>query len=389
MISRRHMLAQLPGIMAIPALQGATPQATPVPEGTPAASPAATPVALATLATVQQLFDGLRPQVESGEMPGLVVYAETAEGTFHEAAGVADLQTGAPLDANSPFQVGSNTKMLTAVIVLQLHEEGLLKVDDPLAKHLPDVAAGFDSGSDITIRMLLQHTSGIYDYVEDVAAHIFIDHLKNASDAAMTQAWTAQEIVNYTTTYRRSNSYFPPGVSGQWHYTNTGYVILGLVIEQVTGRSYADVLQQRVLDRLGMQNSSLIAGDWTSDVHGYLQPPFSFDTTAWNLSQAWSAGALAATPQDMATFLRALLAGELFADAATLPLMQTIATPPESLAQYGMGLMRFGEQTWGHGGQTLGFQSHVLYNLATDLLAVVWTNTATPSSSFSFVPYSI
>lgn len=380
-ITRRSLLG---ASLAVP-VAGALNRQVAAQEATPEGSPTASGYSADLLAVVDALMSG----PESGEMPGVVVYIDGPQGQIFEAAGVADIENDVPMDKEAQFQIGSNTKMMTSSMVLQLQEEGLLNVDDLLIDYLPDVAASFPSGETITIRMLLNHTSGLYDVVEDMVSAIFVSWQQAGSTEALTQQWSSEDPVRYAETYRSSAAYFPPGTEDQWQYTNTGYFILGLLIESLTGKSYEENIQERIFDPLAMASTYYSDSVWDSPTQGYFQAPFvDFNTSSWNLSQGGSAGAVVSVPEDMAVFMRALLGGDLFEDPATLALMQETVLAPAQLARYGLGLIDFGTGFWGHGGETLGFQSKVLYNADTDVVAIAWTNTAFPTSeNFTFLQF--
>ena len=183
-----------------------------------------------------QLDQGLVSLVQVGARPGpgasmLII---TPEGRYFKSTGVADVTTCAPLAADSPFQIGSNTKMMTSAILFQLQEEGVLSTADPLSKWLPDLAAQLPYGDQITIDMLLTHTSGLHDYF-DVPTEDGLTIEDGAKDKAMlTRGFTPEELVTLVAGSGLSN--FEPGAEGQWDYSNTGYMLLGLIIEQATGK---------------------------------------------------------------------------------------------------------------------------------------------------------
>ena len=350
----------------------------------------ATPVPSNVSAETREYVDVILSDAEQGFMPGVVVFIDGPNQQMWESAGVGNLETNEPIDPTADFQIGSNTKMMTAAMVMQLQEEGLVDVDGLLVDYLPEVAGQFPGGDFITIRMLLNHTSGLYDVVEDMAASIFVDWHLNQSTDALTQAWTMDQAVAYSGMYRGGNAYFGPGDEDQWHYTNTGYFILGLLIEEVTGLSYSENIQTRIFEPLGMDASYYSDGVWQDPTRGYYQYPFDFDTSDWNLTQGAAAGAVVSSLEDMAVFMRTLFKGELFTDPATLAMMQETVAAPALLAYYGLGIIDFGGNVWGHGGQTLGFYSHTFYNLDTDTIVIAWTNTASPvSTNLSIMQFSL
>lgn len=351
--------------------------------GTSVASPIATPMSGYSARTLANLDEMLSELLNRS--PGAVVYVDSPAGVYQQARGVGNLATSSPMPVDAPFQIGSNTKMMTAAIVLQLWEAGQLSLDDPLSLYLPDVASKLRFGEAITVRMLLNHTSGVYDYFNDFVAADFLAWTQDGGGASMTRAWTPQQIVDYILTYRTDDFAFQPGEPGKWQYTNTGYILLGLIIEKITGRSYAQNLQERIFDPLGMTHTTL--GDKSppaSDVASYYQKPYEIETSAFNLSQAWAAGAVISTPPDLAVFLRALLHGKLFQRPETLTAMQTTIGGSSPGAKYALGLINVGDGIWGHGGATLGFQSAAAYDVNRDIVFIAWTNCATaPAGAYA------
>ena len=155
-----------------------------------------------------------------------------------------------------------------------------------------------------------------------------------------------------------------------------------MIIEQVTDESYNDILESRIFEPLGM-TSTFAVDDFAPDDIGlptqYLQSPFTYDTSGWNYTQAYSAGNVISTPEDMAVFLRALFNGELFEDSATLDAMLTRAAPGysnESDNFYYMYGSRYRHGFLGHGGQTFGFMSDTAYDPNSDVVIITWTNSA-------------
>ncbi|HRX05258.1 MAG TPA: serine hydrolase, partial [Anaerolineae bacterium] len=292
--------------------------------------------------------------------PGAAMLIITPGGRYLKSTGVADVTTCQPLPADSPYQIGSNTKMMTSAIIFQLQEEGVLSTADLLSKWLPDLAAQLPNGDTITIDMLLTHTSGLHDYF-DLPTEDGTKIEDGATDKAMlTRAFTPEELVQVVADSGLSE--FEPGAEGRWSYSNTGYILLGLIIEKASGKSYEENLNERIIEPLGLEQTYLQTGEPEPGAlpQAYYRSPFDFTTGEWNASQGWSAGAVVSTPDDFATFLKALFTGKLFTDPATLDLMKEhTAAGVDALgpgAVYAHGMLD-NNGVLGHGGQTLGFQS--------------------------------
>ncbi|MDX1417818.1 MAG: serine hydrolase, partial [Candidatus Promineifilaceae bacterium] len=322
----------------------------------------------------QVYSDGGNPELAA---PGLVLLVDTPDGRYLNAAGVSNLDDGTAMQIDDHLEIGSNTKSMTIVLLMQLVEEGLLSLDDPLSQYLPDQAALLPNGDQITIRQMAHHTAGLYDYADNIMAAGIGD------PEALAAGYVPEELVQDAA--ENGTPYFAPGEEGQWHYSNTGYVLLGMIIEAVTGESVSDLYQTRIFDPLGMESAVLIEGvpqEGEITSHGYWwQDGEIVDTTTWNGSQGWVAGAAAMTAEDLAKYGKALAAGELFQnpDALAEMLMFDPASSRSVGTPYGLGLQDYaGDGTvWGHAGQTLGFQSLWYTKPESGIVVVGLTNSAT------------
>jgi len=317
-------------------------------------------------------------QAGTRSAPGVSMLVITPKGRYFKSTGVADVITCAPLPADSQYEIGSNTKMMTSAIIFQLQEEGVLSTSDPVSKWLPDLAALFPNGDKITIDLLLSHTSGLHDYFDVKASDGAIED--GTHDKAMlTRAFTPEELVKRVAD--SGQSYFAPGAAGKWMYSNTGYALLGLIIEKATGKSYEENLRTRIFEPLGLKHTYLLTGQPKPGTlpHAYFTPPFDYTTDEWNASQGGAAGAVVSTPEEFATFLKALFTGKLFKQASTPKLMQEhTAAGVDALGPgtiYAHGMMN-NNGVLGHGGQTLGFQSDGGYIPDKDVTIVMWSNSA-------------
>lgn len=321
--------------------------------------------------------DGDPVNLAFGQAPGAVVLIQSPQGSMVKAAGLANIEENKPMAAFDRLEIGSNTKMFTGVLLAQFQEEGVLSLDDPLSKWLPDLAATIPNGEAMTLRHLATHTSGIPDYADIVIG-------AGAGDSeALRSGYQPEELVLIA--IENSEPDFTPGQPGQWKYSNTGYILLGMVLESATGQSYGDLLQQRIFGPLRMNNTELLEGIPYPDniVDGYFVFPYDINTTEWNGSQGWSAGGIISTAADMAKFAQALMTGTLFNDPATLSVMTEFIEVSENGAVgsvggigYGTGLIEFAPGLWGHRGQTVGFTSIVAMDPDKDFLMIALANSA-------------
>jgi D-alanyl-D-alanine carboxypeptidase len=308
------------------------------------AAPAATP----KRANLGQIA---RTLVKSGA-PGAIVYVRTPTGTRTGVAGYANRDAHVLMRAADRYRIASVTKAFVSVLILQLEAEGRLDIDDPVEKYLPGVVP---NGSAITLRELMNHTSGLFNYTDDSA---FVDDpITNFS-----RAWTPPEILALAFAHPPN---FAPGTN--WSYSNTNYIVLGLVVETVTGELLGQVLQERIFTPLPLTSTSFpltiqLAPDF---VHGYIKLPGSplIDITpGLNPSWGWAAGGIVSNASDVTTFYRALFTRKLL-PAAQLDEMET-ATP--AAGTYGLGIVNTFPacgRAFTHTGDFLGWRN-IVYSTA-------------------------
>jgi D-alanyl-D-alanine carboxypeptidase len=321
--------------------------------------------------------EGVPPELALDKAPGAVVLIDSPAGSLVKADGYANVEEERPMSTYDRLEIGSNTMMFTGVLLAQLQEEGLLSLDDKLSEWLPDLAASIPNSEEITLRQLATHTSGIADYGDPLVS------AGGGDSEALRSSYTPEELVRLATENMPPD--FSPGEPGQWHYSNTGYILLGMVLEAASGQTYAELLQNRIFNPLGMTNTELLENTPSkgSIVDGYLTFPYDVKTTEWNGSQGWAAGGIISTAADMAKFTRALMSGTVFNDPDTLAVMTDFIERSENAAVastggagYGLGLVEFAPGLWGHRGQTIGFSSIVAMDPARDFLLIALTNSA-------------
>jgi amidase len=290
-----------------------------------------------------------------GAAPGLVLLVDTPDGRYLNAAGVSSLEDGTPIQVDDRLEIGSNSKSFTIVVLMQLQEEGILSFDDLLSDWLPELAAQIPNGDVITLRQLAAHTSGIWDYGDPI-----IGEAANDPDK-LEQGYAPEELVQYAIDNGAPD--FAPDEG--WKYSNTGYILLGMIAEKATDQSLSDLYQEHVFDPLGLETAVLIEGvpqEGEITTQGYWwteEDGTRLNTTNWNASQGWAAGAIAMAADDLAAYGKALAAGELFQDPDSLAQMLTFNEGAllTGGAPFGLGLIDFGDGYWGHEGQTAGFQT--------------------------------
>jgi D-alanyl-D-alanine carboxypeptidase len=286
--------------------------------------------------------------------PGALAEVRDARGRTVLTSGVADVATGAPVAADSRFRIGSMTKMFVATVVLQLVAEHKVDLDAPIDRYLPGVVwANGNDGRDITVRELLQHTSGLPDYVN------YID-LQTIIDDPLTH-YSPQQLLNVALAHP---PLFAPGTG--WSYSSTDYVLAGLLIQAVTGHPYGEEIDQRIIKPLGLHDTSVPVDE--SDIPGTHPQGYAeltdndpIDVTAFNPSVAYASGAMISSGADMDRFISALLHGRLLPPAELRAMETTVPTNDGSGGAYGLGLesmpLPCGGQFWGHDGGILGFET--------------------------------
>lgn len=378
-LSRRTLVASMPVLAAgltlclttrNAAAQGATPAASPAGDG--------------------DLESRLRPLIEPlmKEMlvPGAVVLARTPNEEFFAAFGTRVLGENIPVTTDDHFRIGSNTKTMTGTAILQLVQDGLISLTDPVSKYRPDVP----NGDNILISMLLDMSSGLANY------SVQLD-LNRLMDDEPGRNWTPEELVAIGLAEPPA---FAPGQG--YLYSNTNTVLLGLIVEKLTGKMLADVFTERIFTPLGLTHMIFPGIDDTTipDPHpqgygfgtnvstiatsilpeyqqaeaaaGTLKPN---DWTDLNPSWAWAAGAASSTASDLATYVEALVGGGLLNDelqATRLASLKPSSDAPGA-ASYGLALAQFGPMI-GHDGTLPGFQSFMGHDPVTGNTLIVFSS---------------
>jgi CubicO group peptidase (beta-lactamase class C family) len=249
--------------------------------------------------------------IEAG-LPGIALHVEQdGKSLFSGAAGVASIEEETALKPADKMRIYSIGKTFTAIVVLQLVDEGGLSLDDSVTSRLTDpVVARIPNVDRITLRQLLNHTSGIYDFGDESDSPFYQDAFLGP-DADWTKVWTPQELLAYADGAEH-DPYSAPGEG--WHYASTNYILLGLVVEAATKHPFGDELRDRILEPLNLEATSLEIGKALPDdvVDGYQVIEGELvNVSAINLSWDWTAGGMVSTTADLARFARAAFGGEL------------------------------------------------------------------------------
>jgi D-alanyl-D-alanine carboxypeptidase len=345
----------------------------------PSAAQAQTPGAdSATPAALPATFEELLQTGLDRGLPGVALRVERGnEVVFDGAAGFASREQQTLVAPSDRFGVGSVTKTFTAVLVLQLVDDGVLTLDDTVTKWLDDPVVGRIPYVDrITLRQLLTHTSGTYDMFDSGSPFFQDAYLGEGAD--WTRVWKPLEVLAYADGAKQE-PYFAPGEG--IHYSNTGYILLGLILEQATGQTYAERLHARILGPLDLADTFFAS---TEPVPGGKVDAYQLidgdllNVSAIDLSSPGTAGGMVSTTRDLARFAEALFGGELL-QPATLEKMVTFIPSGRPNLDAGMGVFR--QQTpsgviVGNSGDGIGSTARMYQPADTDLTLVLLSNTS-------------
>ncbi len=297
----------------------------------------------------------VRSYVPGGKFMGSVLVARGGEVLFDRSYGSADLEWNIPDSPETKFRLGSLTKQFTAACVLLLEERGKLKTSDPVSKLMPDAPAAW---REVTIYNLLTHTSGIPNFTS------FPEYRK-----LEPFPMTPEQIV---ATFRDRPLDFPPGT--KMSYSNSGYILLGYLIEKAAGEPYGEFLQKNILTPLGMKDTGLDSNAviLARRAEGYVNKGGQMDHAGYiNMTIPYSAGAMYSTTHDLLRWEEALYGGKLLKPES----LKKMTTP--FLDHYGFGIFveeKDGRKVYSHGGGIEGFNTYLAYYPADRLAVVVLSN---------------
>ncbi|MFG1782456.1 serine hydrolase domain-containing protein [Rhodococcus oryzae] len=311
-------------------------------------------------AAIQQRLDAV---TERGIPGAQLVITDPDRGTRVFRAGVGNTATDESIPDDARARIGSNTKAFVATVVMQLVDEGTVDLDTSVEHYLPGIVAGNgNDGNRVTVRDLLQHTSGLTDYLAPGGAKpedVKPGQLRIATDDEPVGHYTPTELVKIAMA-------LPPGPAAKNEavYSNTNYILLGMLIEKVTGRPAAQEIATRIIDPLGLKDTyfpgsgeTQIRGPHANGYHRIGEQ--QVDVTVGDVSWADTAGAMVATGADLNTFFAALLRGDLVSQDRLAEMKRTVPFDRGPKDAYGLGLVRVhsscGKEIWGHGGGIPGF----------------------------------
>jgi len=317
------------------------------------------------------LVDNFYNSLKGKEAPGIaVLVARDGNVLYRKGFGYADIKNKILITPDTKFRIGSVTKQFTASAILKLQENNLLSVNDKLSKFIPD----FPRGDEVSIHHLLTHTSGIHSYTS-----------KDDFIGKVTKTVSPDTLIN---SIKKDPYDFNPGE--KWLYNNSGYFILGYIIDKVSGKPYAEYIKETFFDPLHMQNTGIhYAGiKLEHEAKGYSKNNNKYDDALnWDMSWAGGAGSIYSTVDDLLKWNQALYGGKVLnkksLSAALTPVVLKSGEKASPLYGYGLGLSKFrGEDIISHSGGLHGFVTQLAYYPKEKLTVVMFSNTAEPEVNF-------
>jgi len=319
----------------------------------------------------QALIDGM---TSKGVVGITMAITNPSSGTWIAASGKADLHNNVNMQACNIFRVGSTVKTFTATTIIILAEEGKLNLDDKISKYLSgDNIDKIENANTATIRQLLQHSSGIYNYIQNL-------EFQTASLNNLVKEWNANELLRYA---HNKKAYFSSG--SDVRYSNTGYILLGLLIEHIEGKPFYEVFQEKIFTPLGLSMTQFAAKDPIPNgiVRGYIDLYSNLQVVESTYFSGWdyytADGGLISNPYDLNIFMRGLFNGQLISNSS-LEEMLVWQNPNETDGDffplsYGLGIFKietdYGE-AYMHSGDAIGYYANMLYFPDSDV-AIAYT----------------
>jgi D-alanyl-D-alanine carboxypeptidase len=322
-----------------------------------------------TVAVKEQLETAADNVFAQVKPPGMIALVSVeGEGDYIIKRGVSNIETGKPMSEDYYFRIASNTKTFTGLAVLILVDEGMIRLDTPIASYLPEY--NIPNGNRITVRMLGNMTSGLFNYSDDT--DLFTPFIASGFSYTYTPAELLEAAFHHSPN-------FEPGA--KYEYCNTNTILLGLLMEKITGKPAKQVIQEKVIQPTGLPHtywpdSASLTAPYT---HGYNAGLGNrMDATDWNPSWSYTAGALISTFADMKIWAKAVAEGRLLSEQTKAERFKWVDD------HYGFCVMKAGN--WiGHPGTIFGYNSHVFYNTEKKISMVILVNmdTGTPVEYFS------
>jgi D-alanyl-D-alanine carboxypeptidase len=297
-----------------------------------------------------KLTRAIRADIRKAEIPGVIVgVSRPGRAPYARGFGVRNTTTGRPMTTKLHTRIGSVTKSFVVTAVLQLVDQGLVGLDDPIGRYVP----GVPGGDVVTIRQLAAMRSGLYSYTNDI--------IPDGVASEPHRQWAVPELLDLSFT---RPLVFDPGT--EFDYSNTNTVLLGLLVERVSGESLATYLDENILEPIGLKHTLLPNGAEFPSPHarGYTdwgQPAGKYaNATRWNPSWAWAAGGMISRLSDLRKWARVVATGKLLSPETQRERTEFLPAPGEGGATYGLGLMNYGGWV-SHDGNLAGYVTFPFY----------------------------
>ena len=319
--------------------------------------------AMLTAQTLEQQIDKKISETYPADGPGVaVLVAKSGKVIYRKGYGKADLEMDLPMKPDYVFRIGSITKQFTSAAILKLAEEGKLSLSDDLTKFIPDYPT---NGQQITVENLLNHTSGIKSYTS----------MMQWTDEVQRRDFTPDSLINF---FKNEPVDFAPGE--QWRYNNSAYILLGFIVEKLSGMSYADYVEQNFFKPLGMKSSYYGYTDKLipNRLPGYQKEGGNYENADFlSMTQPFAAGSLLSTVDDLYTWYEAVAAGKVISPESLKKALTPTLLKNGNTIGYGFGLstgMVQGSPSYGHNGGINGFLSSSVYLPKEDIFVATLTN---------------
>ena len=310
----------------------------------------------------QQLEQSLTEGMIQSKVPGVIVGIWSPKGTWVHAQGYADIKTGKQISVSDSFRIASNSKMFTAKTIMLLAEQGKLGLDDKLSKYV----AGVKNGNAVTIRQLLNMTSGIYDFT--LNKEFSEKYFENP-----TMPFSDQDFLKVVA---KGKPTFAPGKG--WKYSNSNYYLLGMVIEKEMTKKAEDVIMDLAIKPMNLKNTYFPTGNELlgNVAHGYKDVDGKLtDYTTQNPMIPWTAGSMVSDIYDMKNWVKAYATGEGLSPSMLAEQLKWIDEPGQAGdVRYGMGTMYI-DGFIGHAGVIFGYNTFMGYSPKEDATIIVMTTT--------------
>lgn len=325
--------------------------------------------------TVAVDYQAVLDDAVSSTFPGVVLAISSPELDFLGSAGLADVASQTAMTPQAIMPNGSAGKKATALLVAMLHDQGALNIDDHIATWLPDsLLAQIEYSDQITLRQLLNHTAGVYDYLDDETNDIWRDAVFSNPELLKTDEYALQFALNYP-------AYFAPGED--FHYSNTGYLLAGLILDAILGEHHHKALRQQVLIPFGLNNTFYngIEKDDAEIISGYYvsDDGETINTKPYYQNIGVADAPLMSTVTDMSALLKAIITDNstINEDIRNLLIGNDSLVDLGDDVYYGLGIFKDiinGQTVYHHGGQELGYQTTNLYIADSDTTVTMFVN---------------